>query len=403
VVGGFPVADARCVGLSWSFPVFPIRLHVKRHERGLVFVRGDFRAVLGPGTYVRWPLIDALRGRHVEVVSRLAVRFEHPLLDVLVKEPELQAELFVHDVSDTQRVLFWQDGRFGGVLGPGRHAYWKGPAALAFETLDVGADGVLTHAMLGTMLESAQARRWLRVVEATPGHETIVFRDARPSARLTTGRLVLWLDQRPTQVVEVDLREQSADVAGQEIMTQDKVTLRVNLVVTWQVVDALTSVTATTALDKALYREAQLALRAAVGGRTLEALLADKDSVGQELRRVLGERAQAYGAVVRSVGLKDIVLPGEMKTILNQVIEAQKEAEAHLIKRREETAAARSQANTARLLAENPMLLRLKELETMQEILAGARTTFVLGREPLALQMRALLDGDPPVPPAPSG
>lgn len=383
--------------------MFPIRLHVKRFERALVFEHGDFRELLGPGTHVRWPLIDAVKGRTTQVVSCLTVRFEHALLDLLVKEPRLQDELHVLDVPDTQRVLFWQDGRFAGVLGPGRHAYWKGPAVLAFETLEVGSDGVLTHPKLATILESAQARRWLRVVEATPGHETIVFRDAVPTARLTSGRLVLWLDQRPTQVVEVDLREQSADVAGQEIMTQDKVTLRVNLVLTWQVVDALASVTATTALDKALYREAQLALRASVGGRSLEALLSDKETVGQELQRLLGERARSYGAVVRSVGLKDIVLPGEMKTILNQVIEAQKRAEADLIKRREETAAARSQANTARLLAENPMLLRLKELESMQEILAGARTTFVLGREPLAQQMRGLLDGDPPIPPAPSG
>lgn len=372
--------------------MFPVRRHVKRHERGLVFERGDFRAVLGPGTYVRWPLLDALRGLRVQLVSCLTARFEHPLLEMLVKEPALRAELEVLEVGDAERVLFWQDGRFVGVLGPGRHAYWKGPAKLAFETLEVGADGVLEHARLATILESAQARQWLRVVEATPGHETIVFRDAVPSARLTRGRLVLWNDVRPTQVTAVDLREQTADVAGQEIMTQDKVTLRVNLVLTWQVVDALASLTATSALDKALYREAQLALRAAVGGRTLEALLSDKEAVGRELERTLSERARGYGAVVRSVGLRDIVLPGEMKTILNQVIEAEKQAEANLIKRREETAAARSQANTARLLAENPQLARLKELEMLQQILAGTKTTFVLGPSDLMKQVHGLIN-----------
>jgi regulator of protease activity HflC (stomatin/prohibitin superfamily) len=82
---------------------------------------------------------------------------------------------------------------------------------------------------------------------------------------------------------------------------------------------------------------------------------------------------------VKSVGLRDIILPGDMRTLLNQVVAAQKEAEANLIRRREETAAARSQANTAKLLAENPHLQRLKELELLKDVLSGARTTFVFG------------------------
>jgi regulator of protease activity HflC (stomatin/prohibitin superfamily) len=76
--------------------------------------------------------------------------------------------------------------------------------------------------------------------------------------------------------------------------------------------------------------------------------------------------ATEFGVSVRSVGLRDIILPGEMKQILNQVIEAEKQAQANLIRRREETAAARSQANTAKLLAENPGAgSRMKELESL--------------------------------------
>src|SRR6185436_13616186 len=168
-------------------------------------------------------------------------------------------------------------------------------------------------------------------------------------------------------------------VAGQEIMTSDKVTLRVNLLVSYIVADALQAVSAVSDYAQALYREAQLVLRAAVGTRTLDALLGDKESVGGEVREALAKRAAQFGLEVRSVGLKDIVLPGDMKSILNQVIAAEKEAQANLIKRREETAAARSQANTARLLAENPVLARMKELEVLQEMLAGAKTTFVFG------------------------
>jgi regulator of protease activity HflC (stomatin/prohibitin superfamily) len=94
---------------------------------------------------------------------------------------------------------------------------------------------------------------------------------------------------------------------------------------------------------------------------------------------------------VRNVGLRDIILPGDMKLLLNQVIAAQKEAEANLIRRREETAAARSQANTAKLLAENPQLARLKELEMLKEVLAGTSATFVFGEGDLSTQVRSLV------------
>ena len=76
-----------------------------------------------------------------------------------------------------------------------------------------------------------------------------------------------------------------------------------------------------------------------------------------------GGGAPALGLEVLDPGVKDLVLPGEMKVLLNRVIEAQKEAEANVILRREETAATRSMAQTAKVLGENPLLVRLKELE----------------------------------------
>ena len=82
-----------------------------------------------------------------------------------------------------------------------------------------------------------------------------------------------------------------------------------------------------------------------------------------------------------------------MKTILNQVIEAEKKAEANLIRRREETAAARSQANTAKLLAEHPVLLRMKELESLEVILRDTRATFVFGSGDITQQVKSLIAG----------
>jgi hypothetical protein len=101
---------------------------------------------------------------------------------------------------------------------------------------------------------------------------------------------------------------------------------------------------------------------------TLDELLEGRDAMTRFLEEDAVPKASRFGVRVERVGLKDVVLPGEMKSLLNRVIEAEKEAAANVILRREETAATRSLANTARVMADQPMLLRLKELENMKEI-----------------------------------
>jgi regulator of protease activity HflC (stomatin/prohibitin superfamily) len=117
-----------------------------------------------------------------------------------------------------------------------------------------------------------------------------------------------------------------------------------------------------------LYRELQFALREAVGARSLDSLLGEKGELDRAIANTVRDRAGAHGIEVRSVGIKDVILPGDMKEILNKVVEAEKVAQANLIKRREETAATRSLLNTAKLTEENPTLLRLKELETLEKV-----------------------------------
>ncbi len=364
------------------------KVHIKQFERGLLFRRGDFVRILAPGTY-RIGLWNFDRDV-IEVVSTLKTKFEHALLDVLISNAALREQLVVLDLTDTQRALVWKDGRLLTIVGTGRHAFWKTPASIEVEIYDIGAFK-FSHPKLAAILQHTDALKFLDGIQVEPNQETLLYRDGVLIDRLTEGLHVYWKGTGKLRYRTVDLREQIADVAGQEIMTSDKVTLRVNLIVTYLVSDVLKAVTSTADYAAALYREAQLVLRAAVGTKSLDALLADKESVGGEVRAALVPRVEAMGVAVKSVGLRDIVLPGDMKTLLNQVIAAQKEAEANLIKRREETAAARSQANTAKLLAESPGLQRLKELELLKEVLSGTSTTFVLGQGELTEQVRSLV------------
>ncbi len=355
---------------------------------------GEFRGLLMPGMHRFWGNLLRRNRDTVEVVSTLSTRFEHPLLDALLAHAALRDALKVVDLTDADRALVWRDGRLLNVLGPGRHAFWRAPYTLDVELFNL-RDPELAHPRLETIVKHPGARGLIETIDVPSGTTMLLYRNHRLVGPLAEGRHAYWTGSGAITWKAVDRREQIADVAGQDIMTADKVTLRVNLLVTYVVADPLAAVVNVNDVAGTLYREAQLALRAVVGARHLDALLADKNAVGGEVREALAQRAAEFGVSVRSVGLRDIILPGEMREILNQVIAAEKQAQANLIKRREETAAARSQANTARLLAENPMLLRLRELELLQETLAGAKATFVFGPEDLTRQVRKLIETEP--------
>lgn len=371
-----------------------LQIRVGEHQRALWYRDGKLAAIRGPGVYwsvrqwlrpatERVVILDTLQARvpdeHVEHVSRHASSGEHVHTCVL---------------GETQRALVWRDGKLLTALGPGRHAFWKSPATIEIETFDT-AQRRLQHPKLEAIAAHADARPWIEVYNAADTDATVLYLNLVLSERLAPGKHVFWRGQGQLATRTVDLREQTTEVAGQEIMTSDKVTLRITLLLTFRVVDAIKLLTSIADFPNTLYREAQLALRAAVGTRTLDQLLADKDSVGNEVARAVVGRGEEIGVAVRAVGIRDIILPGEMKTILNQVIEAEKRAQAEGIRRREETASARSQANTAKLLAENPVMARFRELEMIQELVKGANVTFVLGNADVAEQMRSLVGSAP--------
>ena len=286
-------------------------------------------------------------------------------------------------VREQERGLVFRDGQFEDVLGPG--AYWRlDPLRkLQLEIVDVRG-ALFDHEQLTAVLELRGTAMLLEAVTVEAGHAGLLFRNGRHEATLGPGAYALWKGVARARIAVVELREQVADIAGQEIMTADKVTLRMNAVVTFKVADPLRAVSAVDDYRQALYREAQLALRTIVGARTLEALLGEKDAVARDLDGALRSRVAELGLEVVSLGIRDVILPGEMKQLLNRVIEAQKAAEAALVTRREETAAMRSQANTARLFEQDPTLMRLRELETLEKVAEKGRLSVVVGEGGLA-------------------
>lgn len=363
------------------------RVKIRSYEKGLLFKDKEFKRVLEPGHY--W-FVDPLNKIKVDVVSQRDPWLTHSQLDLIVKSKALGNEAIALDLKDDQRALVWVDGRFKRVVGPGLFALWTGQREVKTELIDASKVR-FEHRNMNVILQSPGANDQLESVVVEDGFEAVFFKDGEHVSTFTPGRYMFWKKVGQLRVEQVDMRETVLDVSGQEIMSADNVTLRLNAQVVYRVTNSDQAVKVAENLNQALYREAQLALRAVLGTCTLDALLREKDQVTADLEKILRQRTSNFGLEIIHLGIRDLILPGEMKELLNQVIQARKAAEANLIVRREETAAMRSQANTAKLLENNPVLMRLRELEVLEKVAGNSKLNVVLGEKGLAERVVNLL------------
>ena len=349
------------------------RVVIARHERGFVFRGEDYLRFLPPGAHWLWGL-----GLRVVRASTHTAALTIPELDRVLTDPQVAKELHVVELAEDERALVWVDDRLEEVLDRRRAAYWREPAHVQVERRTTDPLR-LQHRRLGAILASPHAPQALREIAVPAGHRGLLYVDGELREDLAPGRYAFWNRAAQLRVSLHDVREQTLEISGQEILSRDKVSLRINLTATYALRDVRLAEAKTANVGAALYRDAQLSLREAVGTRTLDELLASKQEVGQEVFEAVAPRARSLGAELGAMGLRDVILPGDMKTLLNQVIEAEKRAQANLVVRREETAATRSLLNTAKLIESSPTLLRLKELEAAERISASIGSIQVVG------------------------
>jgi regulator of protease activity HflC (stomatin/prohibitin superfamily) len=194
---------------------------------------------------------------------------------------------------------------------------------------------------------------------------------------LEPGRYVLWPWQH-RHVQKVDMRETSQTVQGQEILTSDKVGVRVTLIAQYKVSDPVAATHNVESHTNQLYQDLQLTLRESITGRSVEDVLQDREALSTQLLQDVAPRAQTYGVTVNRVGVKDVVLPGTVRRVFLQEVEADRRGRAELIAARHETAAARAKANTAKLLRDNPNAMRLQELETLASLASKSGNVLVI-------------------------
>lgn len=354
--------------------IFYKRIVVAEYERGLLIKNRSIRKVLEPGIY---RLLDPLGRMQVQIYDLTEAEFKFDKLDYLIKQKPVLVERYfqVVELNAFEVGLVYKNGQVDGVLEPGaRQLYWKGPVDIKVEVIDIKQDFAVARDKLKLLTRARNSKlvkqlaQFLYVAEVDENFAGLLIVDGELVGRLNPGVYAYWKFNRSIKVEQEDLRVQTMEVTGQEILTNDKVTLRINLAATYQVADPVKVRSTIKDWSDFLYRELQFGLRQAVGARTLDTLLSNKGELDRAVYDYVRARVVENGIEVRGVGIKDVILPGEMKDILNQVVQAEKVAEANVIKRREETAATRSLLNTARLMEENPILLRLKELETLEKV-----------------------------------
>jgi regulator of protease activity HflC (stomatin/prohibitin superfamily) len=336
-----------------------------------------FADILAPGEY---RIFTLGRGIEFERHSVKQVILASDWIDTIARQfPELAARHFtVIETGEAQIALVYLDGRLSRVLPPStRVLYFKGAVEVTFKLMNVIEEPQVPPRLAAPLARVGENRAVFTVIDE--GKRGLLYLEGRFVRELGPGSYGFWNVLATPRIDVLEMRRQTMEVPGQDILTRDKVTVRVNLTAVYEIADAVAARSAVKDVDAHLYRTLQIALRQTLGKRTLDEVLAEKVDLDETVSAQVRVEMEAYGVRVIAIALKDIILPGDIREILNQVVTAEKQAQANLIRRREETAATRSLLNTAKLMEDNPLLVRMKELETLEKFADKVEKIHVFG------------------------
>lgn len=361
------------------------RIFVGDNERVLLIRKKRLAEILGPGEYWIFTL-----GRFVEFqrCNIKDIAFTGEWTNAIVKlRPDLAERYFtLVETGDSQVAVVYFDGKAARVIGPASRAlFWKGTVDVTFERIDAREAPEVPNRLVAPLMRlGRESCATFALVDE--GKRGLVYLDGRLARELEPGLYAFWNAITAPRIEMLEMRRQTLEVAGQEILTKDKVAIRVNVSAVFEIVDVAAARSGVKDVQEYMYRTLQIAVRQTLGKRTLEDALAEKADIDESVSAEVRREMQAFGVRVGAIALKDIILPGDIRDILNQVVTAEKQAQANLIRRREETAATRSLLNTAKLMEDNPLLVRMKELEALEKIAGKVEKITVVGG------MNALLD-----------
>ena len=210
----------------------------------------------------------------------------------------------------------------------------------------------------------------------------VIFRLGRLIAQKGPG--LIFLIPIVDRMVRVDLRTVTLTVPPQEVITKDNVTVRVNAVAYFRVIDPNRAVTEVENFLLATSQIAQTTLRSVLGKAELDSLLSERERLNVELQQIIDEQTEPWGVKVSTVEVKDVELPADMQRAIARQAEAERERRAKIISADGEFQAAEKLSQAANIISQNPATLQLRYLQTLLDIGVNQNSTIVF---PLPLDM----------------
>ncbi len=334
---------------------------VNDKERGLLFHNGKLKKLLTAGKY------RTGKNDRVEKCSVLLPFVPvNCTVETLMSAEGAKEKLTVVEVKDDEFCLCYRDGNFNQLLTAGKYALWKDGGNWSFKTVD-GREPEIGDKLTRYELSKIPLTMYQSILVGDHRKARLYY-DNKLVRILDSGTYYFWKGRTDVTAEIQDMREIELDINGQEILTADKVGLRINFVMTYKVTDAEKIASVSQNIGSYLYIAAQLVLREYVSKYKADEILDNRSQISNEVIEAIRARTKDAFVEIISAGIKDIILPGEISAIMNSVLAAEKRAQANVITRREEVASTRSLLNTAKLMDENDTLRRLKELEYLERI-----------------------------------
>jgi regulator of protease activity HflC (stomatin/prohibitin superfamily) len=363
-----------------------MKIIINENERGYLFRNGSFIKFLGAGMH---SFFTFLGYTVTKVKLEGAVNTNGIDINVLMKDKNFTESITRVNVTDNKIALHYIDGRLTTILTSGEYAFWNIFKKHTFEIIDI-SNPELSEDIDLKIFNYIPIRLYTKIV-VEEGEVALLYFNSKFQRELKSGVYYFWNSGIKITHQIIDMRIQQLDISGQEILTTDKVGLRINFVCYFKVTDAVKLLSKVKDYKNQIYILTQLVLREYVGKYRLDEILEQKEAIAEFVLTKLIEKQSDYHIQFTEAGIKDIILPGEIREIMNTVLIAEKKAQANVITRREEVASTRSLLNTAKLMEENQTLYKLKELEYLERICDKVGNISVSGGNNLLGQLNELL------------
>lgn len=314
-------------------------------------------------------------------------------VSIFLKDEEFKKQTIEVEAKENELTIHLVDGVFEEVLSAGKYFFWNINRTHSFIRVDLTNPEIPSDFPEYLLTKSVLAPYFVKV-NVDNKQKGLLFLDHKFSRVLEPGNYFFTRGLVDVKCVTVDTGLLSLDIVGQEILTSDKVSLRINCVCNYKVTDYVKAITEIDDYKSQLHTYAQLALRDYIGNKTLDDILASKKEMSDYLLKSLKEKEEQLYVSIDDAAVKDIILPGEIRDIMNTVLVAEKRAQANVITRREEVASTRSLLNTARLMDENETLYKLKELEYVERICEKVGNINLNGGKDILTELTTVLSGE---------